>query len=67
MVDFEVEGTTLLSWAIRVQAHTERDALQEAERIAGWIDFPPNLAAVRKPQHRIAGCRVIDPENESAG
>jgi hypothetical protein len=34
MEDFEVDGTTLLNWTMRVQAHNEREALDEAQGIA---------------------------------
>jgi hypothetical protein len=62
MEDFEVDGTTLLNWTIRVQAHNEGDALEEAQRIAAWVEISSSLARVHGAQHRIASCRVIDPE-----
>jgi hypothetical protein len=55
MERFEVEGTSLLSWTIRVQAHNEREAVEEAERIARWVDVPSSLATVNAAQHRIVG------------
>jgi hypothetical protein len=50
---FEVEGTSLVSWTIRVQAHNEREAVERAERIAGWIDLPYSVVTVKAAQHRI--------------
>jgi hypothetical protein len=64
MEDFEVDGTTLLSWTMRVRAHNERDALDEAQRIATWVEIPSSLATVHGGQYEIAHCRVTDPENE---
>ena len=34
MEHFQVDGTTPLSWIIRVQAHNEGEVLEEAQRIA---------------------------------
>jgi hypothetical protein len=48
MEDFEVDGTTLLSWTIRVRAHNERDALDEAQRIATWVEISSSLATVHR-------------------
>lgn len=61
---FEIEGATMVNWTFRVRAHTEHDALEEAQRIATWIDVSSSLAEVKEAQHRIARCRLIDPENE---
>ncbi|HSD27610.1 MAG TPA: hypothetical protein VLL75_09925 [Vicinamibacteria bacterium] len=63
MERFDVEGTTLLSWTVQVQAPNELEAREEAQRIARWIDFPSGLASFHRAEHRIAGCRSTDPEN----
>jgi len=60
METFEVEGTTLVSWTICVQAHNEGEALDEAQRIAGWIDLSSSLATINLAQHRIVRSRVKD-------
>jgi hypothetical protein len=59
---FGVEGTSLLSWTIRVQAHNEREAVEEAERIAGWVDVPSSLVTVKAAQHRIVKWGLADSE-----
>jgi hypothetical protein len=64
MEHFYVDGTTLLSWTVQVQASNEREAREEAERIARWIDLPSGLATFHAAQHRIADCRLAYPENE---
>jgi hypothetical protein len=64
MEHFKVDGTTVLSWAIQVHAHNEREAGEEALRIAGWIDLPTSLAMLRRTQHRVAAVGLTDPENE---
>jgi hypothetical protein len=58
---FEIEGTTLLSWTLRVEARSESEALEEAQRAASWIDLPSSPVTVSGAQHRIALCRVADP------
>jgi hypothetical protein len=62
MERFEVEDTSLLSWTIRVQAHNEREAVEEAERIGRWIALPSSLATVNAAQHRIVGWGLADSE-----
>jgi hypothetical protein len=64
MENFEVDGTTPNDWTMRVQAHNEREALEEAQRIATPVEISSGLATVRAAQHRIVRCRVTDPENE---
>ena len=64
MERFRVDGTTLLSWTIQVEAHDERGAREEAQRIAGWIDLPSSLGMLRRTEHRIAAVGLTDPENE---
>ena len=61
---YAVDGTTLLRWTITVQAPNQREALEEAHRIAGWVDIPSSMATFHAVEHRIAGCRLTDPENE---
>ena len=63
MERFKVDGTTLLSWTIQVQAPNEQEAREEAQRIAGWIDVPSGLATFDRAEHRIAVCRLTDLEN----
>jgi hypothetical protein len=58
---FEIEGTTLLSWTLRVKARSEGEALEEAQRVATWIDISSSLVTVNGVQHRIALGRVADP------
>ena len=43
---------------------TYKPTAEEAQRIATWIDVSSSLAEVKEAQHRIARCRVIDPEND---
>jgi hypothetical protein len=63
MEHFDVDGTTLLRWTIKVQAPNEREAQEEAQRIAGWVDIPSSMATFQATEHRIAGCRLTDPKN----
>lgn len=60
MAEFEVEGTTFLNWKIRVQAHNEGEAREEAQRIAGRIDVPSSLATLDVAQHFIRRSGVAD-------
>jgi hypothetical protein len=60
METFEVEGTTLVSWTVRVQAHNESESLEEAQRVVGWIDLSSTLATIRCAHHRIVRSRVTD-------
>jgi hypothetical protein len=62
MERFKVEVTSLVTWNIRVQAHNEREAIEEAERIASWIDMPSSLVTLDAAQHRIVGWGPADPE-----
>jgi len=64
MEDFEVGGTTLLNWTIRVRAHSEGEALEAAQRIAAWVEISSSLATVHGTQHRIVSCRVTEPDRE---
>ncbi len=64
MEHFCVDGTTLLSWTIQVPAYNEVEAREEAQRILGWIDLPSSLATLHRAEHRVAGCRLSDPESE---
>ena len=57
---FEVEGTTLVSWTVRVHAHNERESLEEAQRVVGRIDLTSTLATINCAQHRIVHSRVTD-------
>jgi alcohol dehydrogenase class IV len=50
---FAVEGTSLVSWTIRVKAEDEREAVEKAECIAGWIDMPAGVATVHAAEHRV--------------
>ena len=60
METFEVEGTTLVSWTIRVQAYNEGESLEEAQRIAGWLDLSSSIATINGAQHRIVRSRLND-------
>ena len=62
MAEFEVEGTTFLNWNIRVQAHNEGEAREEAQRIAGRIDVPSSLARSTWPSTSFG-----DPESRTPG
>lgn len=64
MEAFEVDGTTLLSWTMRIHAQNEREALEEAQHIATRVEISSSLATVHGAQHRIVRCRVTDSENE---
>jgi hypothetical protein len=59
---FDVEGTTLLSWTIRVQGHDGGEAMDEAQRIAGWVEIASSLATVNGKHFRIVRCRPSDLE-----
>jgi hypothetical protein len=63
MEHFNVDGTTLLSWTIQVQALNEREAVEEAERIAAWIELPSSMATVSAAQHHIVGWGLADSED----
>lgn len=60
MEDFEFNGTTLIDWTMRVQAPNEREALEEAQRIATRVDMSSSLATVNGAHLRIVRCRVTD-------
>jgi hypothetical protein len=60
MEDFEVDGTTLVDWTMRVQAHNEGEALEEAQRIATRVDMWSRLATVNLAHPRVVRCRVTD-------
>lgn len=60
MEDFEVEGTTLLSWTMRIRAQNEREAVEEAQRIATWVEISSSMATVNGTHVRIVRCRVTD-------
>jgi hypothetical protein len=60
MEGYEIEGTTLLSWTIRVQARNEGEATEEAQRIAAWVEMSSSLATLHGRQHRIVRSRLID-------
>lgn len=62
MEDFEVDGTTLPGFSVRVQAQNAVDTLDEAERIISWIDMSPSVASTA--QHRMTRCRLFDPEDD---
>lgn len=62
MEDFEVDDATMPGWSVRVQAQSAGETLDEAERIISWIDMSPSVASTA--QHRMARCRLIDPEND---
>jgi hypothetical protein len=64
MEQFEIDGTTLLSWTIQVEAHDEKEARAQAESLAGWIDLPSRDATFHRSEHCIAAVRVSDPESE---
>jgi hypothetical protein len=64
MERFKVDGTTLLNWTLQLQARNEREAREEAQNIAGWIDLPTSVATFHRKEHRIAVVRLPDPENE---
>ncbi len=62
MENFEVEGTSLVSWTVRVKARDAREAVEQAERIAGWIELPSSLVTLKAAQHRIVSWGEADPE-----
>ena len=47
MERFEVAGSTLVYWTMRVEAHDEREAAEEAQKIAGWVEIPSKLRGAR--------------------
>jgi hypothetical protein len=60
MAEFEVVGTTFLNWRIRIQAHNEGEAREEAQRIAGGIGIPSSLVSLDVAQHFIRSSRATD-------
>jgi len=62
MEEFVVEGTTLLGWTVRIQAHNEAEAREEAKRIVKWLDMAPAVSYTA--HHRIVRCRHADPEKD---
>jgi hypothetical protein len=65
--NFKIEGTTLLSWTSQIQAPNEREAREEAHRLAGWIDLPSSLATFHRREHRIAVIRLADQRRSNPG
>ena len=57
MERFEVAGSTLVYWTMRVEAHDEREAAEEAQKIAGWVEIPSSCAELGTRQHRVLNAR----------
>jgi hypothetical protein len=53
---FEVEGMTLLSWTVKIDARDEAEALEIAERLADWSKAPTSVVTVETLSHRVASC-----------
>jgi hypothetical protein len=62
MEHFDLDGTILTDWSLRVEAPNEYEALEEAERIISWIDMSPSVASTA--QHRMSRFHLTDPEND---
>jgi hypothetical protein len=54
---FEIEGTTLLSWSTRVEAQTQAEAIEQAQRIAGLVEGSAEALSVHSLHHRITRCQ----------
>jgi hypothetical protein len=59
MERFEVAGSTLVYWTMRVEAHDEREAAEEAQKIAGWVEIPSSCAELGTRQHCVFECQEI--------
>lgn len=56
---FRIEGTTLVSWTVRVEANGEAEAAASARRAAGGLGgLNPDLA-VNDVRHRVSRCRGL--------
>jgi hypothetical protein len=53
---FEVEGMTLLSWTVKIDARDEAEALEIAQRLADWSKAPTTVVTVETLSHRVASC-----------
>jgi hypothetical protein len=59
MERFEVTGSTLVYWTMRVEAHDEREAAMEAQRIAGCVEIPSSCTELGTRQHCVFECQEI--------
>lgn len=59
MERFEVTGSTLVYWTMHVEAHDEREATEEAQKIAGWVEIPSSCAELGTRQHCVFECQEI--------
>ena len=62
MEHFDFDGMAEPVWSVRVHAHNEREALEEAERMISWLDMSPSVGSTA--QHGTARGHVSDPEND---
>ena len=59
MERFEVAGSTLVYWTMRIEAHDGREAAEEAQKIAGWVEIPSSCAELGMRQHCVFECQEI--------
>jgi hypothetical protein len=53
---FEVEGMTLLSWTVKIDARDEAEALEMAQQLADWSKAPTTVVTIETLSHRVASC-----------
>jgi len=59
MPDYRVEGTSVISWSLLVQASSESEASQCAMRVAGGLSSLRQDHALLDARHEIVGCRRL--------
>jgi len=59
MPDYRVEGMSIISWSLLVQASSESEASECAVRIAGGLSHLRQDHALRDARHEIVGCRRL--------
>jgi hypothetical protein len=59
MADYQVEGTSLVSWSVLVAAGSESEASEAAVQIAGRINDLRRGHALRDVHHQIDLCRRL--------
>jgi hypothetical protein len=59
MTFYQVDGTSVLSWSLLVEARNESEAAESAVRIAGYLSDLRQDHALRDAHHQIVGSRKL--------
>ena len=67
MASYQVDGTSLMNWSLRVEAKSESDASEHALRIAGCLSGLQWDHALRDARHQVvASQKVVETRTEDA-